>query len=128
MQAATLLLRQIPPQWFKDGHVVSLAFRPFPKDQGLLSVYDGDQITSESSWHHYSEKLGYKSAGVWAVTIAESAACNLPARPDPLPDFPEHAVIDFTAHARKQQEVKSKILAAKAEERGCLFTAPTYFQ
>ena len=44
MQPETPLLRQVHPQWFKDDHVVSLAFRPFPKDEGLLSVYDGSQI------------------------------------------------------------------------------------
>lgn len=118
-----MLLRQVHPQWFKDGHVMSLAFRPFPKDDGLLSVYDGDQITPNPSWQHYTKIQGFKSAGVWAVTVAESAACNLPARLDPLPDFPEHSVIDYTKHAKKQQEAKSKILAAKAEERGCLFAA-----
>lgn len=103
---------------------MSLAFRPFPKDDGLLSVYDGDQIAPNPSWQHYTNKLGYKSAGVWAVTVAESNACSLPAAGAPLPDFPEHSIIDFTMHNRKQQEAKSKILAAQAEVRGCLFAAP----
>lgn len=103
---------------------MSLAFRPFPKDAGLLSVYDGDQIGAKPSWEHYTKTQGLASAGVWAVTVAEANACGLPARPDPLPEFPEHSVIDFTAHPRKQQEAKSKILAAKAEERGCLFKPP----
>ena len=103
---------------------MSLAFRPFPKDDGLLSVYDGDQISPNPSWQHYTKKLCFKSAGVWAVTVAESAACDLPAKLDPLADFPEHSVIAFTKHAKKQQEAKSKILAAKAEDRGCLFAAP----
>lgn len=124
MQPETPLLRQVHPQWFKDGHVASLAFRPFPKDEGLLSVYDGSQIGPKSSWERYTKVLGFKSAGVWVVTVAETTACDLPARPDPLKDFPEHAVIDFTHHPRKQQEAKSKVLAARAEERGCLFVAP----
>ena len=36
MQTTTSLLRQVHPQWLKDGKVLSLAFRPFPKDAGLL--------------------------------------------------------------------------------------------
>lgn len=121
MQDSTRLLRQVHPQWFKDGHVASIAFRPFPKDEGLLSVYDGEQIGAESSWKHFTGTLGFASAGVWAVTVAESAACDLPARNDPQPEFPEHSVIDFTNHGKKQQDAKAKILAAIAEERGCLF-------
>lgn len=121
MQAATLLLRQVHPSWLKEGHVLSIAFRPFPKDEGLLSAYDGDLIQAEPSYVHYTQKLGYASAGVWAVAVSEAEACALSARPAPLPDFPEHAVIDFTRHAEKQQRAKSKILAAKAEVRGCLF-------
>lgn len=121
MQAATLLLRQVHPSWFKEGHVLSIAFRPFPKDEGLLSAYDGDRIQPEPSWVHYTQKLGYASAGVWAVAVAEADACELPSHPAPLPNFPEHAVVDFTQHSEKQQKAKSKILAAKAEARGCLF-------
>ncbi len=121
MQSGTLLLRQVHPQWIKDGRILSLAFRPFPKDEGLLSVYDGDRITARDSWLHFTQGQGFNSAGVWAVSVAESEACDLSSRPDPLPGNPDHAVIDFTAHARKQQEAKSKILSARAQERGCLF-------
>jgi hypothetical protein len=120
MDAATVLLRQVHSSWLKDGHILSLAFRPFPKDEGLLSVYDGGLIQPEPSWIHYTRELGYASAGVWGVTVGEAAASGLPARPDPEP-FPEHAVIDFRAHVEKVQKAKAKILAAHAEARGCLF-------
>lgn len=103
---------------------MSLAFRPFPKDDGLLSVYDGDKITCERSWSHYTQTLGHLSDSVWAVTVAEAAAVALPARSHPVENFPEHSVIDFTQHARKQQEAKAKIMAAKAEERGRLYSPP----
>ncbi|MEI7732195.1 MAG: hypothetical protein WCO56_21650 [Verrucomicrobiota bacterium] len=121
MQSATLLLRQVHPQWLKEGHVLSLAFRPFPKDAGLLSVYDGDLITAEASHTHFTRDLGFQSAGVWAVSGQECQSCDLPARSDAEGHYPEHAVIDFTAHPEKAQKAKSKILAARAEERGCLF-------
>ena len=121
MQPATLLLRQVHPKWLKDGQVLSIAFRPFPKDAGLLSVYDSDLISPEASWNHYTSTLKNLSAGVWAVTVRETGACGLAARADTGGHFAEHAVIDFSAHREKEQKAKSKILATKAEERGCLF-------
>jgi hypothetical protein len=120
MQPTTFLLRQVHPQWLKDGQVLSIAFRPFPKDDGLLSVYDGDLISPEASLNHFTGILGYKSDGVWAITVRETEACALPVRAEVVGHFPEHAVIDFTAHAAKEQKAKSKILATKAEKRGCL--------
>lgn len=121
MQSTTLLLRQVHPKWLKDGQVLSIAFRPFPKDSGLLSVYDGDLITAEASLNHFTKTLGFQSAGAWAVTVQECGACSLPTRADVDGHYPEHAVIDFTPFHEKEQKAKSKILAAKAEERGCLF-------
>lgn len=121
MQPTTLLLRQVHPNWLKDGEVLSIAFRPFPKDEGLLSVYDGDLILPPESWQHYTGTLGYQSAGVWAVNVKEVEACSLTARADTEGRFREHAVIDFSAYEDKEQKAKSKILAAKAAERGCLF-------
>ncbi len=63
MQPATLLLRQVHPTWLKDGQVLSLAFRPFPKDAGLLSVYDGDLITAEASHTHLRETWAFNQPG-----------------------------------------------------------------
>lgn len=121
MQLTTLLLRQVHPKWLKDGQVLSIAFRPFPKDTGFLSVYDGDLIAAEESLNHFTGTQGFQSAGVWAVSVQECQTCELPARSDVEGHYPEHAIIDFTAHGEKEQKAKSKILAAKAEERGCQF-------
>lgn len=104
--------------------MLSLAFRPFPKDNALLSVYDGSRISPQEAWKHYTGQLGYDSAGVWAVSTTEVEGCELSARPDPLEGSPDHAVIDFTKHERKAQEAKSKILAERAEQRGCAFRCP----
>ncbi len=120
MQATTLLLRQVHPNFVKDGHILSVAFRPFPKDEGLLSVYHGDLIAANDAWAHFTGTLGRQSAGVWAVTKQETDYCCLPARPDTEGTFAEHAVIDFKACTKSEQGVKSKILAQKAESRGCL--------
>lgn len=121
MQTTTLLLRQVHPKFVQNGQILDLAFRPFPKDEGLLSVYDGDMITAEDSFKHYTGSLNRKSSGVWAVTVSEAQDCALQVRPDVEGFFPEHAVIDFTGHLEKEQKAKSKILASKAAARGFLF-------
>lgn len=123
MTGATLLLRQIHPNFVQAGFATSQAFRPTPKDDSKLSVYDGDQIMAEASWVHYTTELQLPSIGTVAVSVAECQAENLPARPDPKP-FPEHAVIDFTGLTDKQCYAKSKKLQAKAQARDWLHQAP----
>jgi hypothetical protein len=123
MQAGTILLRQVHPDFFQEGHISSMAFRPTNKDTGLLSLYDGEQIDPPQSWTHYTEKLGFRSAGVWGITHGEAGECELECRPE-ASLFKEHVVIDFTKCSRKQIRDKAKQLAAKAEQRGCLFTPP----
>ena len=110
----TLLLRQVHPNFVQNGEVGSIAFRPNQGDNGLLSVYDGDMITPERSHAHYTEVLNLKSAGVLAVTVAECASVGLDAVSSPLPDFDEHAHIDFTQCDKRQERSKSKDLLAFA--------------
>jgi hypothetical protein len=117
----TQLLRQVHPTWIKGDNLLSLAFRPFPKDEGLVSVYDGDQISPEASWRHFTRQ--YSSVGAWAVTPRETLEIALPARLETEGYFSEHCVIDYTAHDEKQQKAKSKILTDKAQKRGCLYKA-----
>lgn len=122
MTDETLLLRQINPSWVQQDRVTSQAFRPTPKDERLLSVYDGDMITPEQSWKHYAEQLGHKSVGVMAVSVIECTEQELSVRNDREP-FPEHAVIDFTDLGTGQVEKKSKRLRVAAESRGWRFRA-----
>ncbi len=124
MTDATLLLRQIHPTFVQGGFATSQAFRPTPKDEGKLSVYDGEQIAAEASWVHYTTQLQHASIGTMAVSVAECATESLPVQPDPAP-FPEHAIIDFTELSDKECRVKSKKLQAKAQTRGWLYQAPT---
>ena len=124
MHPATSLLRQVNPVWKKqDGTAASLAFWPFPKDEGLLSVDDGDRVTPQAAWRRFVAR--FPSAGVWAVTLQEVTDAGLPVREDPLVDNPEHAVVDFTALTEKQQKAKAKLLCGHANRRGCLFQAET---
>ena len=120
MNEETVLLRQVHPRFIQNGRVTSQAFRPTPKDDDRLSVYDGDQICAEDSWAHYTTDLGLASAGVLGVTVAECGAAGLPVHADPGP-FPEHAVIDFATKSNSQTDVAAKALRASAQSRDWLY-------
>ena len=124
MNPEALLHRQINPGWVQGNRVTSQAFRPMPKDKHMLSAYDGDLIGAEGSWRHFTSELGFSSVGVCAVSVAECAELQLPARPDP-DEFPEHAVIDFTGIGNSAAEKKSKTLRNRAEVRGWLYQPNT---
>uniref|UniRef100_Q3APY7 Uncharacterized protein n=1 Tax=Chlorobium chlorochromatii (strain CaD3) TaxID=340177 RepID=Q3APY7_CHLCH len=120
MKELSLLLRQIHPNFVQDGHLSSQAFRPTPKDEQQLSVYDGDMILPLDAWEHYNNILGLTSCGVMAVNVAECTVLELPVMSDPQP-FPEHVLIDFSAYNKREIEKKAKLLKAKAEVRGWLY-------
>jgi hypothetical protein len=118
----TLLFRQVNPSWVQAGRVTSQVFKPTSKDRGNLSVYDGDQLTAEDAWKHYTEQLEYASVGVLAVTVRECEMLDLAAEADPKP-FPAHIVIRFGDLARAEIERKAKRLKSVAVSRGWLYQA-----
>jgi len=120
MNDTTLLYRQVHPNWIQRGRVSSQVFRPTPKDEHKLSVYNGDLIDAQGAWSHYTETLGHASAGVLAVTVQECHDQQLNAFSDPGP-FPEHAVIDFAGHSENQIRKKAKALRSVSEKRGWQF-------
>ena len=118
MNDDTLLYRIInPDKLLQAGKVSSQAFRPRPTDNKRLSVYDGDQITPEAAWVHYTDDPENPPVGVLAVTVAECSAQALPVVPDPV-SFPEHALIDFREFSTSQIKKKSGGLRDAAEKRG----------
>lgn len=119
MNSETLLLRQAHPNFVKDNLVTSQAFIPFPRDDGNLSVYDGDQISARDSFEHYTRVLGNRSHSVWAVATREADCEGLIGRPDPLPDHPFHACIDFNAIPERAWRKAAKRLKSRALKRGC---------
>lgn len=123
MTPETVLLRQVHPSFYPERQLSSQAFFPFPKDDALLSTYDGDQIAAADAHKHYTEQLGFESVGVWGVSVEDAAGAGLTSRPDPLPDFASHAVIDFTGRTEKECRKLAKKLKALAIARGCLHEA-----
>ena len=123
MTADTLLLRQVNPHWIRNGRITSQVFKPTPKDEKRLSVYDGDKVSPEESFRHFTEKLSLSSAGVMAVTMAECRQEELPVIPDPA-RFPEHVVIDFSSCSNSEIKTKAKLLTKAAENRGWQYQDP----
>lgn len=119
----TLLLRQVHPSFVQEGRVTSQAFRPTPKDDKKLSVYDGDQISAQQSLEHFLAQPNCKSAGVMAVSCAECSIQALPIDADGVP-FPEHVSIDFSQYEESDIKKKAKSLARNAQERGWLHHNP----
>lgn len=120
MNNETLLLRQIHPTFLQNGRATSQAFRPTPKDESKLSVYDGGLIDPPTAWEHYTKSLALPSAGVMGVTVAECSVLGLQALSDPVP-FLQHVTIDFSAYSKNQIEKKAKLLQVKAQTRGWLY-------
>jgi len=118
----TIVYRQIHLSFVQAGFPTSQAFRPSPKDESKLSVYDGDQITAENAFQHYTNHLNLSSIGVMGLTVAECKAESLHVCEDPTP-FREHALIDFSGLTDKDCRNKSKKLQAKAVQRGWLHRA-----
>jgi hypothetical protein len=117
----TRLLRQVSPSWLIDGRITSQVFRPTPKDEGLLSTYDGDRITPCDAWEHFTTVLNFQSVGVVAVTVSECASMSLPVHTDEKTNFREHVVIDFrSVTTNRKMERLSKDLKMLAMRRGWL--------
>lgn len=122
MTPETLLLRQVHPNWIREGRITSQVFRPTPKDKKQLSMYDGNQVTAREAHAHYTQQLELSSVGVMAVTVAECQQQELPVVPDPVP-FPAHVVIDFHAFSNAEIKTKAKHLTRAARLRGWQYHA-----
>jgi hypothetical protein len=118
----TLLHRQVHPTWVQQGHITSQVFRPTPKDGKKISAYDGGQIAAKDAWDHFTGTLGFASAGVVSVTPRECCSEGVQPVSDPAP-FPEHVLIDFTAHDDAAIRRISKRLKEHATVRGWQFRA-----
>jgi len=120
MTPATLLLRQIHPNFVQAGRVTSQAFRPTPKDEGYLSVNNGDLMMPHAAWQRFIANPACASVGIMAVSCGQCAEQDLPVLADALP-YPEHCTIDFTAYPKNVIEQKAKVLRGHAQMRGWLF-------
>lgn len=118
MSEETLLYRQVHPSFLDGERPTSQVFKPTPKDQNRLSVYNGDKVSAQEAWKHYTQELGYKSVGVLAVQVQECTPLELDVQEAPLPNSPAHAVIIFPASwSRGKIESVAKSLTSLAIKR-----------
>ena len=122
MNSETLLLRQVHPSWIQSGRVTSQAFRPTPKDSARLSAYDGDQISPEDSWRHFTADDLHASTGVLAVSVGECESEGRQVIPDPEV-YPEHVLIDFSGLSASRVKAVAAVLSEYARRRGWLYRA-----
>lgn len=120
MNEKTLLLRQVNPSFIQEGKITSQVFRPTPKDEKKLSVYDNDKITPEEAFNHFCSQPNCHSCGVMAVSMEECKSQDLPVIEDGTP-IPAHCSIDFEAFSENQICKKAKLLKRAAENRGWLY-------
>ncbi len=120
MNPETPLWRQIHPSFVEGGHPGSQAFRPTPKDKGLLSFDDGNRIAAELAWHRYIVERGRQSLGVLGVLVGECNGEGLGVISDGVPD-PEHVSIDFTGKSNGERKAIAKRLRDHAMGRGWQF-------
>lgn len=114
------LHRQIHPQFEQNGEVGSNAFAPSQSHAYRLSAYDGDQISAEDAYSHFTE-LGHASCGVQTITEGECATiASLEVDRDGEP-FKEHVSIDFSALGSSARKKAAKKLRNFAKKRGWQF-------
>jgi len=124
MNLQTLLHRQVNPSFVQANRVTSQVFRPTPKDDNLLSVSDGDQITAERAYQRFvCTSLG-KSIGVLSVSVEECRSLDVQPIPDPIEEKGDqleqldHCVIDFRNKSGRQIEKIASQLRDGAVIRG----------
>ncbi|MFZ4798835.1 MAG: hypothetical protein ACOYMA_15145 [Bacteroidia bacterium] len=125
MEKTTLIHRQVNPTFIQADNVsiqafsvTSQTFKPTPKDQFKLSVYNSEKYTAEESFNHFSKS--YASAGVLSLSVSECQTESLNVHEDNMP-FDGHTYIDFNGLSGSSIEKKAKKLKRYAIERGWQF-------
>lgn len=128
-----LMFRQVNPNHWDGMNPNSVAFFPTPKDEDQLSLDDAKIFSAEKSFHHFTEDLGLRSVGTWAVSIAEIGEHpDLSLHDSPIEgeenakmNNPAHCHIDFSKVTTKGQKKKrAQFLAIKASARGNQYQPP----
>ena len=125
MENNTLLLRQVHPSWVVGDKISqqvfsSQTFTPTKKDNGLLSVYNGEVYNANSAFEHHTNELNLQSAGVVAVSKEECTNNSLPVIEDNAP-FEGHCSIDYRELSGGALKKTASLLKVFAQNRGWLY-------
>ena len=124
MSSETLLYRQVHPNFIDSnqisaqvfGQITSVVFKPTPKDNDLLSVYNSECFEPEAAHLHYTNESKLASRGVAAVSCEECVSQNLEVIKDNHPFF-GHCSVDFAGKTTNQKDKTAKRLKSHAIER-----------
>jgi hypothetical protein len=120
--AEEFLWRQVHPDWMQAGRPTSQAFKPTPKDQGLMSVSQSSLVSAEDAFQFHISTLDLESAGVWAITVSDASSVGYAVFDDsqnPVPNTPPgHALVDTSHESRSRQKSLARALASAANDRG----------
>jgi hypothetical protein len=124
MDSNNKLFRQVHPSFVQGDSVSSQVFssqtfRPTPKDDNKLSVYNETVFTAKESFDHFQTQ-GYVSAGVVGVSKEECDTENLLVTEDNIP-FEGHCSIDYNGLEQNAIKKKAKKLKNYATKRGWIF-------
>ncbi len=124
MEKQTLLHRQVHPSFVQADKIslqvfiiTSQVFKPTPKDDSKLSVYNSEKFTAKESFSHFISEPKNNSIGVVSVNVEECSLESLPVIEDNIP-FDGHCHIDFKNLTSNQVEKKAKKLKLAAMNRG----------
>ncbi|SDZ91553.1 hypothetical protein SAMN05660909_00123 [Chitinophaga terrae (ex Kim and Jung 2007)] len=130
MEKDILLFRQIHPSFVQNNgvsnqaFVTSSAFKPTPKDDNKLSVYNSAFFDAKQAFEHYVKSN--KSYGVLAVSVDDCESEELLCIDDNHP-FEGHASIDYSRHPSNSRKEKiAKRIRDKAMIRKWQYTLATY--
>jgi hypothetical protein len=123
MEKETLLHRQVHPSFVQADKIsvqvfiTSQVFKPTPKDDNKLSVYNSEKFTAKESFSHFVSEPKNNSIGVVSVNLEECNLEELTVVEDNFP-FDGHCHIDFKDLTSNQVEKKAKKLKIAAINRG----------
>jgi len=127
MDSSSILLRQVHPTFVQADiistqvfSITSQVFKPTPKDEGFLSMYNDEKFTPEESHSHFTSENGKSSFGVVGVSGIECENQQLKWAEDNDP-FDGHSHIDFNGLTKGEIEKKAKFLKSVAMKRGWLY-------
>lgn len=82
-----------------------------------LSAYNGDMLSPDAAYEHYTHVLGNESCGVMAVSVRECVQSSLSIIEDGIP-YLEHITIDFSGLTASDIKRRSQELRGFANGRG----------
>jgi hypothetical protein len=124
MDKDTLLLRQVHPSWMQGESISqqvfsSQTFKPTPKDDGLLSMYNGNVFEPYAAYEHFTAQH-LPSVGVVAVIPKECETIPVPVLEDNKP-FEGHCSLDYRELSSNGIKKAASTLKAFAQQRGWLY-------